>query len=316
MRLAALSIDLDEVPQYCAIHGLSDVPELARWAIYRHALPRFEALLARLNLPATAFAIGQDIHDPTAAIAIARLHDAGHEIANHSQDHLYNLTRLPGPEIEQQVVACSSAIEAVIGKRPVGFRAPGYTINDAVVSTLLEQGFVYDSSVFPCPPYYAAKGAAIAAMKLRGRTSHSVMDDPRVLSAPAEPYRMGKSFRSRGRGLLELPIGVTRGFTARLPFIGTSLTLAGPRGARMLARAIIGRPLVNLELHGIDFADADADGLGFLAPHQPDLRVPLTRKLECLQAAIDVLIAHDYQFVTLADAAQYFGEVASVQAGE
>ena len=312
MRLAALSIDLDEISQYCAIHGLGPAPKDARWAMYRYALPRFEAFLERRGIRATAFAIGDDLSEPIAAIAISRLHQAGHEIANHSQDHRYDLTRLSSDEVERQIAACSNAIEAVIGCRPEGFRAPGYTINDAVVSSLVAQGFLYDSSVFPCPSYYAAKAAAMTSMWLGRRTSHSIMDDPRVLTAPANPYRMGKNFRCRGAGLLELPIGVTRGTTARLPFIGTSLTLAGPRGARMLARAMVGRPLVNLELHGIDFADAESDGLAFLAHRQPDLRVPLDRKLESLEAAIDTLLAHDYRFVTLAQAARDFSQQPSV----
>ena len=44
-RVAAISVDLDEVPCYAAIHGI-EVPEGARHAIYRRALPRFAELFA------------------------------------------------------------------------------------------------------------------------------------------------------------------------------------------------------------------------------------------------------------------------------
>ena len=93
----------------------------------------------------------------------------------------------------------------------------------------------------------------------------------------------------RGRGLLELPIGVT--FGPRLPYIGTSVVLGGPAGARLLTRGVLGRELVNLELHGIDLADAEDDGLEWLAPHQVDLRLPGEIKREALASAVRLLVA-------------------------
>jgi len=129
-----------------------------------------------------------------------------------------------------------------------------------------------------------------------------VLDDPRVLTAPANPYRVGRPYTRRGVGLLELPIGVTRG--ARLPYIGTSVTLGGPRLARVLSHAMVGRPLVNLELHGIDLSDVEDDGLRWLAPHQPDLRRSAAEKEAALRAAIAVLRSAGYAFVTLAEAAR------------
>ena len=104
-------------------------------------------------------------------------------------------------------------------------------------------------------------------------------------------------------GSLELPIQVTRG--ARLPYIGTSLTLAGPFRAGLLTRMCIGEPLVNLELHGIDVLDAE-DGLEALRPHQPDVRVSRARKLETLQVVVEVLRNAGYSFVTLREAAEAF----------
>src|SRR5690606_24798638 len=123
-----------------------------------------------------------------------------------------------------------------------------------------------------CPPYYCAKLGALAWMRLRGRTSRSIVDDPRVLRAPADPYRVGAPYYRRGSGLLELPVGVTGTGSARLPYLGTSVVLGGARTARLLTRLVAGRPLVNLVLHGMDVCDADADGLTPLAAFQPDLR--------------------------------------------
>ena len=101
--------------------------------------------------------------------------------------------------------------------------------------------------------------------------------------------------------MLELPVQVTRG--ARLPFFGTSVTLGGPRFATVLSRMCVGEPLVNLELHGIDVLDA-SDGLEALRPHQTDVRVPASRKLASLRAALGALRASGYEFVTLRDGAR------------
>ncbi|HEX9294747.1 MAG TPA: polysaccharide deacetylase, partial [Polyangiaceae bacterium] len=115
--------------------------------------------------------------------------------------------------------------------------------------------------------------------------------------------RIGHPYWKRGGGLLEVPIQVTRGM--RLPFIGTSLTLAGPRAARQLTRAVLDEPLVNLELHGIDVLDA-GDGLAALSKHQPDVKIPYRRKLQALTATLETLRDAGYRFVRLDEAARTF----------
>ena len=306
LRLAAVSVDLDEVDCYAAIHDAPRPADASPHAIYQHALPRFERLFAEEGIPATFFAVGRDAERAEGAAALARLHAAGHEVGNHSWRHPYDLTRLPAAQRAEQIDRGAEAIAAACGQVPRGFRAPGYTVDDDLLDLLATRGYQYDSSVFPCPPYYLAKAVAMGLMRLSGRRSRSVLDDPRVLTAPADPYRVGRPYWRRGTGMLELPVAVARTPLGRVPVIGTSLVLAGARGARWLVRSIVGRPLVNLELHGIDLADAEADGLQWLRPHQPDLRRPLRAKLAALRAAIEALREAGYSFVTLSEAADVF----------
>ncbi len=299
MRLCAVSVDLDEIPNYFAIHGM-EAPAHASTAVYDVAINRLFDWSRDARVPLTLFAIGRDLDRPEAG---AKLRDAlalGHEIANHSLDHLYDLTRRPREEIRAQILGGIRAIERAVGEPPVGFRAPGYTITGAVFDVLKELGVQYDSSVFPCPAYWAPKALAISMYALRGKQSSSIIDNPSVLLAPTRPYFVGDPYWTRGQGMLELPIQVTRGL--RLPFIGTSVTLAGPERARWLAKMCVGEPLVNLELHGIDVLDGK-DGLEALAPHQVDLRVSVADKLASLHAVIEVLRAAGYAFVTMKTAA-------------
>lgn len=311
MRLCAISVDLDEIPNYFHIHGLPAPSERASTAVYDVAVDRLLALSKGAAIPLTLFAVGADLVRPQAAEKLARARAMGAEIGNHSHSHLYDLTRRDRATMRREVERGIEEIARAVGERPVGFRAPGYTMSDELVSVLEELEVGYDSSVFPCPAYFAAKTAAIAAIHLARRRSHSVVDTPKVLLAPTRPYHMGRPYWRRGRGLLELPIQVTRGL--RLPFIGTSVVLAGPSRARSLAKMCVGEPLVNLELHGIDVlnvADAPSDdtgpGLDVLRRHQPDLRVDHDRKLAALFAVIEVLRDAGYAFVTLREAASRF----------
>jgi len=73
--------------------------------------------------------------------------------------------------------------------------------------------------------------------------------------------------------------------------------------ARWLARACIGQPMINLELHGIDVLDV-GDGLQDLRSVRADVRVAHGEKLDALRAAVDVLKRAGYEFVTLKSAAR------------
>jgi peptidoglycan/xylan/chitin deacetylase (PgdA/CDA1 family) len=304
VRLCAVSVDLDEIPNYFAIHGLQPPAGPERRLVYDVAVDRLSELARDLGIPLTLFVIGSDLARREAAAKILAASRAGFEIANHTLEHRYDLVRLGRQEIRRQIEEGARAIEATTGAAPVGFRAPGYTITDEVFDVLADLGVSYDSSVFPCPAYWAAKTAAIAWIALRGRTSRSIVDRPTILAAPTRPYAVGRPYWRRGRGgIVELPVQVTPGL--RLPFIGTYVTLWGPAVGRRLARACVGEPVVTLELHGIDVLDA-ADGLHALRPYQPDVRVPRERKLSALRGAIDELRRGGYRFVTSAEAARAF----------
>ncbi len=301
MRLASVSVDLDEIPNYFQIYGLHEPVGPEKRAVYDVALDRLARFAKDAELPLTLFAIGSDLARPEAAARLKQARDEGHEIANHTLDHRYDLVRLGKEEIRRQIDEGAARIHEATGQRPVGFRAPGYTISDEVFAVLEELGMRYDSSVFPCPAYWGAKVTAISWIALLGRRSRSIMDRPQVLLSPTRPYRVGKPYWRRGSGLLELPVQVTRG--PRLPFYGTPVTLAGPVWARRLAKMCVGEPLVNFELHGIDVLDA-TDGLEALRSHESNVHVPWEKKVEALHAVVEVLRAAGHTFVTLAEAAE------------
>ncbi len=295
MRLAAVSVDLDGIGEYRALHGLPERDEAAH-AAYDVALGRALDFARDHGLPLTLFAIGRDLARARSAEALRAAAGKGHLAENHSLDHRYDLTALSHQEIVVQVEEGARAVAAVVDRRPRGFRAPGYLCNAGVFRALDACSVAWDSSAFPAPAYAAAKLATISWMALRRRRSRAMAEAPALAVSP-DPHRPA------GHAFVELPVAVTR--RLRLPVIGTSAALLGPRGAAWLMRGCLGRPLVNFELHAIDFLDA-SDGLDDLAPHQPDVRVRASRKRAAIAAAIDVLRRADHRFVTLDEAAGYF----------
>jgi hypothetical protein len=154
--------------------------------------------------------------------------------------------------------------------------------------------------VFPSAAYYGAKALVMGAMRVAGRPSGSFLDRPRVLLAPRRPYRPAPTapYRPGGDGILEVPIAVTP--LARLHVIGTSLILAPGWLRRHLVSVALRAPLFNLELHGIDLADAEADEIpAALVARQPDLRRPLAHKLAALDETLSAARAAGARFVTL-----------------
>jgi peptidoglycan-N-acetylglucosamine deacetylase len=309
----AVSIDLDGIACYYRIHGLGNAPSELEHVILERALPRAAALFAQRKLHVTWFVIGRDAdadaslpgHPARAANAqrLRMLFEAGDELGNHSYTHPYELARMSPAAIDDEIANCDRVLRDITKTGVRGFRAPGYDLSPPMLDTLARLGYRYDSSVFPAPGYYAAKAAVMTALGVLGRPSGAVLTNPRALAAPANPYRpsMTRPWRRGQAPVVELPVAVTP--YTRVPAIGTTLLVAPTRVRAKLIDWMARRSFFNLELHGIDFADAEQDGIpGELVSHQHDLRIPIDDKLARLDAVLDA-VAQRWQFATLAEVA-------------
>lgn len=309
----AISIDLDAVGCYYRIHGLGAPPAELEHVVFERAVPRAARLFASRGVNVTWFVVGRDAD---AALPVAdrasrganagrlrALAEHGDELGNHSYSHPYELARLAPAEVDAELDGCDRVLRAITGAPPRGFRAPGYDLSPAMLDGLARRGYRYDSSVFPAPGYYAAKAAVMGMLALVGRPSGAVMTNPRALAAPPEPYRpaMDAPWRRGQAPVVELPVAVTPWL--RLPAIGTSLIVAPHAIRSRIIAAMARRPFFNFELHGIDFVDAEQDGIpGELVARQPDLRIPVADKLARLGALLDQL-ADGWTFATLGEVA-------------
>jgi hypothetical protein len=298
-KLCSVSVDLDPIACYYRIHALGAHPPELGDLILRRSVPRFLETFARHGVRGTFFLVGSDLESPSARALAREIAQAGHELANHSYTHPYELARLPRARVSEEIGRAHGAIGDAAGRAPLGFRAPGYDLSPDMLDELSRLGYRYDSSVFPAPGYYAAKAAVVAALRLTGRKSGAVLTDPRALFAPGDPYRPDpRAPWRRGQSpVVELPIGVTP--RARVPVIGTNLILAPTSLRARWLDAMERRPFFNLELHGIDLCDADEDGIPLeLVTRQPDLRRPLKDKRRAFEATLGRL-SLDYTFLPL-----------------
>lgn len=308
--ICAVSIDVDSIDCYYRIHGLGEPPPELEGVIIERCVPRFAELLAELEIEATFFVVARDIdpaidtpHARGARARISALALAGHEIGNHSYSHPYDLARSPAVTAASEIGRAHEVLAEIAGAAPRGFRAPGYDLSAAMQDQLIRLGYLYDSSLLPSPPYYLAKALVMAGMRLVGRASGAVMTNPRALIAPADPFRpaLGAPHRRGDAPLVELPVAVTP--KLRIQAIGTSLLLAPRWLRRRWLRSMTRRPLFNFELHAIDLADAELDGIpNALVARQPDLRLSFERKRAVLSEVL-ADVASSWRFATLREAA-------------
>lgn len=94
-------------------------------------------ILGKYNIKATFFVVGEWVNKYPESVKA--LHDAGHEIMNHSDNHPY-FTKLSAEQIKTQLNTCNEKIAAITGVTPILFRPPYGDYNDSVVATVRECG--------------------------------------------------------------------------------------------------------------------------------------------------------------------------------
>lgn len=303
--IASITVDLDTSHHYRAIHGLPDTGRAECDATYAVGVRRLLDMFAEFEIPATLFVIGQDLEMAPHRALLEEAHASGHELANHTFYHRYDLRTLSEEEIQRDLLLGEDAIARITGAAPLGFRTPGYNIDAWLFHIIEERGYTYDSSIFPCPPYYAAKGMVMSYLSLTGNPSRSAMTSPKTLLAPITPYKPARGSIWRQDADMQtsqrpwqVPMALVPGL--RFPLIGTSLHMVGAVGFEAL-RPLLRRAyprLFQLEFHAIDFMDSTDEGVEDLVEHQPDLRIPWEVK-KARYASIFTSLSKDYRFDTL-----------------
>jgi len=142
----ALVIDVEywHSPELLRGHAILKKPDQIR-----QSLDPILELLERYKLRATFAVLGIVAEDHPELVR--EIYDMGHEIASHSWSHrsLYDLGK---DNFEFEIKKSIGLISSITGERPIGFRAPSFSINESTkwaFEVLAEYGFEYDASIFP-----------------------------------------------------------------------------------------------------------------------------------------------------------------------
>ncbi|MDD2272185.1 MAG: DUF3473 domain-containing protein [Desulfuromonadaceae bacterium] len=146
----ALTIDVEDYFQVTAFERQIKPEEWGEYPlrVERNTL-RILDMLDEFALKATFFVLGW-VAERLPAL-VKEISRRGHEIACHGYGHQL-VYRLSPQEFRQDISRAKSLLEDLCGERVHGYRAPSYSITTRslwALDILVEEGFTYDSSIFP-----------------------------------------------------------------------------------------------------------------------------------------------------------------------
>jgi polysaccharide deacetylase family protein (PEP-CTERM system associated) len=142
-----------DVEEYFQVAALESVVPRSEWARRESRLGRglwrLLDLLAEAGAHGTFFVLGWVAERHPALVR--EIADAGHEIASHGWDHR-RVTDQETLPFRRSVRDTRDLLEQLVGRAVTGFRAPSFSIvpgHEWALEVLLEEGYRYDSSLFP-----------------------------------------------------------------------------------------------------------------------------------------------------------------------
>lgn len=219
-RTRLLSIDFEDWHQLARRRlGVEDWQQPG--PALRRQTERLLALLDELGIRATFFVLGMAARSHPDLVE--RLVASGHEIGCHGDAHVLVRDQTPR-EFAEDLRAARMTIEQLTGRRPIGYRAPAFSITRDTpwaYEVLAQEGFAYDASQHDSP-------------RIRDR----------VIPSMNAPHQL---VLSNGT-LWEFPVAVWRTRRVRLPVGGASYWATLPSRLILKGLAEAG-PLAGLYLH-------------------------------------------------------------------
>ena len=305
--IASLSLDLDNKWSYLRTHGDSS------WEAYPSYLPQVVPIvldfLEQRDLTITFFVVGQDVLNEAHHELFRDIAAAGHEIANHSLNHLPWLHLLSKEELDREIRSTQEAISQVCGVEMTGFRGPGFSISQEHLAALAEQHYAYDASTFHNILNPIARAYFFSKSKLTDeekKQRKGLFGTYRDALRPLKPFQWNLGQKS----LLEIPvttmpllrIPIHFSYLIYLASYSKQLSRAYFRLALMLCR--LTRTAPSLLLHPLDFLGReDERDLDFF----PGMSLSRDEKLGILDDCLGVL-TRSHRVVTMAEHAQAAAE--------
>lgn len=153
-QVNALTIDIED---YFQVSNFSEVITFSNWDKYECRVEmnteRILNILNDFDAKATFFILGW-IAERYPGL-VKTIQQQGHEIACHGYVHR-SIRHQTETEFKEDVKISKKILEDIVGEEIIGYRAPVYSITRNsmwIFKVLIEEGFKYDSSIFPVRRY-------------------------------------------------------------------------------------------------------------------------------------------------------------------
>lgn len=208
-----ISIDVED---YFMVSAFADRINFSDWGGYESRVERNTHVILDLlddhNVKGTFFMLGW-VADNFPAL-VREIHSRGHEVASHGYNHrlIYDLSP---QEFREDLKRSRGILEDLCGESVLGYRAASYSIVKRsiwAIDILIEEGFTYDSSIFPVfHDRYGIPGASRYPHIITRRGGS-------IIEFPPATLKLGNSVLPvAGGGYLRLlPISITRHAIRRL----------------------------------------------------------------------------------------------------
>ena len=217
--------------------------------IYDQALSEFLALAFKHNVRFTFFIVGSDLTLPSCRQFCRAALKSGHAIANHSFSHTTDFGKLSKDGLKDEVWQAHIAIEEHLGVKPIGFRAPGFFLNNTIIEILTEFGYRYDGSIIP-----GAYQLVFSAYKVFNSFSNTKSIGRKKYLFASRSITSATATAKNSKPLYLLPVS-TWPFV-KLPFHSTVAFMLGERFLKFSLWLIENEKNTNTYLfHAIDLVD-------------------------------------------------------------
>jgi peptidoglycan/xylan/chitin deacetylase (PgdA/CDA1 family) len=264
-------------PTTCITMDLEESFDVGSPTVERQVFDHLEDYIDRIqrwDIPVSMFVVGRTVEQYPEMI---RRLDAALDVEFHLHSHTHDMSG--EADIEGEICRGIDAFESVLGRRPVGYRAPRYLVTGPDLEALSAAGFEFDSSI--CPSYRP------------GVYDH--------LDKPREPF-----YPAVSPDLLELPISVHP--QLRVPITQSFMRLLGTPFLKLLEYSTLPDLLIyNSHLH--DYYRTDAHDM------LPTVKKALFSRnmadsVDLFERFLTILEDHDYRFRTVSDVAATLSDTA------
>lgn len=289
--LGAITIDVDTLNSLFKTNRFGNLD-------FKIGLKNFSVLLRKYRIKATLFVVGKDLENKENRKIIKKFAKQGHEIANHTYNHIQGFNYLSKKQKKEEIKAAEDLIFDSIGKKPVGFRAPGWNIDEDTLNILEKRGYVYDSSIFPSYFNLVFKLLNYISNLKEDYKNRTTMGKLSYMFYPIKPHKIGKR-------LVEIPITVTP--FLKIPFFGTFTHTAGLNIFKISFNFIKYFKLpINYEFHLVEFIGFRKEFIRKIPRNvykPPTLFIPKKNKIWMANKILQTFTNY-YKLITLKDLAK------------